>query len=73
MVSMEISFATLDNCETAEATVVAIDVVRAFTTAAYALAARVREILLVCTVEEALALRAIAQASRRFLMKSDFR
>jgi 2-phosphosulfolactate phosphatase len=53
----EIHFATLDTCSTAYGVVVAIDVVRAFTTAAFAFAAGAKRILLAGTVEEALALR----------------
>lgn len=48
---------TLETCPDATGAVVAIDVVRAFTTAAYAFAAGASEIILVGTVEEALALR----------------
>lgn len=50
--------ATLDDCHLAGGLVVAIDVIRAFTTAAYAFAAGAREILPVSGVEEAFALRA---------------
>jgi len=49
--------ATLETCAAASGVVVAIDVIRAYTTAAYALAAGAQEILLTGTVEEALALR----------------
>ncbi len=48
---------TLDNCDRADGIVVAIDVLRAFTTAAYAFDRGVEEILLVSTVEEAFRLR----------------
>lgn len=54
---MEIHHATLETCSTASDIVVVIDVVRAFTTAAFAFAAGAREIIPVSTVEEALALR----------------
>lgn len=54
---MDIRYATLETCAQATGTVVVIDVLRAFTTAAYALAAGAQEILLTGTVEEALALR----------------
>ena len=57
MDDMEIRRATLDTCAEATGTVVVIDVLRAFTTAAYAFAAGAADILLVGTVEEALALR----------------
>jgi 2-phosphosulfolactate phosphatase len=55
---MRIHHATLDDCATARGAVVVIDVIRAFTTAAHAFAARAREIVLVAGVEEAFDLRA---------------
>jgi 2-phosphosulfolactate phosphatase len=55
---MRIHHATLDDCADARGAVVVIDVIRAFTTAAFALAAVAREIVLVATVEEAFELRA---------------
>ncbi|MFO7697336.1 MAG: 2-phosphosulfolactate phosphatase [Anaerolineae bacterium] len=54
---MRIERASLETCNTAVDTVVVIDVIRAFTTAAYAFAAGARDIIVVSTVEEALALR----------------
>src|SRR5690349_20082319 len=54
---VRIERATNDTCGDATGAVVAIDVLRAFTTAAFAFAAGAREILLVSTVAEALALR----------------
>jgi 2-phosphosulfolactate phosphatase len=54
---MEFVRASLETCGTATDTVVAIDVLRAFSTAAYAFAAGAREIVLVGSVEEALALK----------------
>ncbi len=54
---MDIKKVTLATCSTATDTVVVIDVVRAFTTAAYALAAGAADIVLTGTVEEALAQR----------------
>ncbi len=54
---MKITQMTLDDCHRATGLVVVIDVLRAFTTAAYAFAAGVEEIMLVSRVEEALALR----------------
>jgi 2-phosphosulfolactate phosphatase len=44
---------TLDNCSDATGIVVVIDVLRAFTTAAYAFAAGVRDITIVSSIEEA--------------------
>jgi 2-phosphosulfolactate phosphatase len=55
---MNIERATLETCHKATDTVVVIDVLRAFTTAAYAFAAGAVDIRPVATVEEALSLRA---------------
>jgi len=55
---MHVQYATLETCAEATGTVVVIDVIRAFTTAAFAFAAGAHEIIAVGTVEEALALRA---------------
>jgi 2-phosphosulfolactate phosphatase len=55
---MEFECVTNDTCHTAEGLVVVIDVLRAFSTAAYALAAGAENITLVSSVEEALALKA---------------
>jgi len=54
---MNLTTATLQNCSTHSGLVVVIDVLRAFTTAAYAFHQGVREILLTSTIDEALALR----------------
>jgi len=54
---MELKRASLETCGSATDMVVVIDVLRAFTTAAHAFAAGARAIMLVGTVEEALALR----------------
>ena len=54
---MKFHYATLDDCHTARGVVIVIDVLRAFSTAAYAFSLGAREILLVGTVEEALSLR----------------
>ena len=54
---MKISHATLESCAEALDTVVVIDVIRAFTTAPFAIAAGASQILPVSSVEEALALR----------------
>ncbi|MBK9714149.1 MAG: 2-phosphosulfolactate phosphatase [Kouleothrix sp.] len=54
---MRIERATLETCGAAAGAVVVIDVLRSFTTAAFAFAAGAREILPVGTAEDALALR----------------
>jgi 2-phosphosulfolactate phosphatase len=54
---MRFHYSYLDDCHTATGTVVVIDVLRAFSTAAYAFSLGAKEILLVGTVEEALSLR----------------
>ena len=54
---VQIAHATNETCADAAGAVVVIDVLRAFTTAAFAFAAGAREIVLVSTVAEALALR----------------
>ena len=54
---MKIGRATLDTCSHATGTVVVIDVIRAFTTAAFAFAAGAQDITLVGTVHDAFALR----------------
>jgi 2-phosphosulfolactate phosphatase len=55
--SIQIHYATLDTCADSSGVVVAIDVIRAYTAAAFGLAAGAGRILLTGTVEEALALR----------------
>lgn len=54
---MMFHYRDLDDCHTAKGTVIVIDVLRAFSTAAYAFSLGARQILLVGTVEEALTLR----------------
>ncbi len=54
---MDIRRATLETCARATGTVIVIDVLRAFTTAAYAFAAGAASITLVGEIEEAIALR----------------
>lgn len=55
---MKIEKIPLEECEKADGYVVVIDVLRAFTTAAYAFGAGAEELQLVSTVEEALSLKA---------------
>jgi 2-phosphosulfolactate phosphatase len=55
---IQFSRATLSSCREASGVVVVIDVLRAFTSAAYAFASGAHDITLVSTVEEALDLRA---------------
>ena len=54
---MEFKYETLQTCSQATGMVVVIDVIRAFTTAAFAFAAGANSITLVSTVEEAIRLR----------------
>lgn len=61
---MEIRHATLDDCADARGAVVVIDVIRAFTTAAFAFGAGARAIELVDSVDAALARRAVDPALR---------
>lgn len=54
---MKFHYTDLDDCHTVTGVVIVIDVLRAFSTAAYAFSRGAREILLVSTVEEALMLK----------------
>jgi 2-phosphosulfolactate phosphatase len=54
---MNFHYTSLHDCHTSKGVVIVIDVLRAFSTAAYAFSRGAREILLVSTVEEALSLR----------------
>lgn len=54
---MKFQFTNLENCHTATGVVIVIDVIRAFTNAAFAFARGAREIYPVSTVEEALQLK----------------
>lgn len=54
---MKFKHVSLQNCEEATGVVIVIDVIRAFTTAAFAFAAGAEEIILVGEVEEAFSLR----------------
>ena len=53
---MKFHYTHLEDCHTAQGVVIIIDVLRAFSTAAYAFSRGTKEILLVSTVEEALLL-----------------
>jgi len=55
---MEFEYTTNETCHTASGLVVVIDVLRAFSNAAYAFSVRAKSITLVSTVEDALALKA---------------
>ena len=55
---MKFNYLTNDNCHTADGVVVVIDVLRAFSTAAYAFGAGAESITLVADVDEALSLKA---------------
>ena len=54
---MRFNYTTLETCHTATGIVLVIDVLRAFSTAAYAFSRGAKEIRLVSTVEEALELK----------------
>ena len=55
---MKCHYTNLEGCHTAKGVVIVIDVLRAFSTAAYAFSCGAREIILVSGVEEVLALKA---------------
>lgn len=61
---MKFNYTTLETCHTAQGVVLVIDVLRAFSTAAYAFSRGAKEIHLVSTVEEALALKAQIPGSK---------
>jgi 2-phosphosulfolactate phosphatase len=61
---MKFRYTDLETCHNAAGVVIVIDVLRAFSTAAYAFSGGAQEILLVSTVEEALALRSQTPNSR---------
>jgi 2-phosphosulfolactate phosphatase len=54
---MKFNYSTLETCHTARGFVIVIDVLRAFSNAAYAFSRGAKEIILVSTVEEALGLK----------------
>lgn len=55
--SLRFHYTDLEDCHTAQGVVIVIDVLRAFSTAAYAFSRGAKEILLVSTVHEALSLK----------------
>jgi 2-phosphosulfolactate phosphatase len=55
--NLKFHYADLEDCHAAKGVVIVIDVLRAFSTAAYAFSRGVKEIILVSTVEEALSLK----------------
>jgi len=54
---MKFNYSTLETCHTASGLVLVIDVLRAFSNAAYAFSRGAKEVILVSTVEEALSLK----------------
>ena len=61
---MKFHYTDLEDCHTAQGVIIVIDVLRAFSTAAYAFSRGTREILLVSTVEEALTLKSRINGSK---------
>jgi 2-phosphosulfolactate phosphatase len=61
---MKFNYAFLETCHTAKGIVLIVDVLRAFTTAAYAFSRGAKEIRLVSTVEDALELKSKIQSSK---------
>lgn len=61
---MKFHYTDLEDCHTAKGLVVVIDVLRAFSTAAYAFSRGASEIVLVSTVEEALFLKSTLPNAR---------
>ena len=57
-------YTDLEDCHTAQGVVIVIDVLRAFSTAAYAFARGAKEVILVSTVEEALSLKSTISPSK---------
>jgi 2-phosphosulfolactate phosphatase len=55
--NLKFRYTDLEDCHTAQGVVIVIDVLRAFSTAAYAFSRGAREIILVSTVDEALSLK----------------
>lgn len=64
MPDLNFHYTDLEDCHTAQGVVIVIDVLRAFSTAAYAFSRGAREIFLVSTVDDALALKSAIPNSR---------
>ena len=62
--NLRFHYTDLEDCHTAQGVVIVIDVLRAFSTAAYAFSRGAREILLASTVDEALALKSAIPNSK---------
>jgi 2-phosphosulfolactate phosphatase len=62
--TLKFHYTDLDDCHTAQGVVIVIDVLRAFSTAAYAFSRGAKEIILVSTVEEALSLKSTIPPAR---------
>jgi 2-phosphosulfolactate phosphatase len=62
--TLKFHYTDLEDCHTAQGVVIVIDVLRAFSTAAYAFSRGAREIILVSSVEEALLLKSNISPSK---------
>jgi 2-phosphosulfolactate phosphatase len=61
---MKFHYAALEDCQTAKGIVLVVDVLRAFSNAAYAFSCGARQIILVSSVDEALAMKGEIQNSK---------
>ena len=61
---LKFHYTDLEDCHTAQGVVIVIDVLRAFSTAAYAFSRGAKEILLVSTVDEALSYKSTIPNSK---------
>jgi 2-phosphosulfolactate phosphatase len=64
LANLKFRYTDLEDCHTAQGVVIVIDVLRAFSTAAYAFSRGAKEIFLVSTVEEALSLKSATPSSK---------
>jgi len=62
--ALKFHYTDLDDCHTAKGVVIVIDVLRAFSTAAYAFSRGAKEVILARTVEEALSLKSTLSPSK---------